>query len=293
MRHVPALLTLALLVAGATLTFASGTSVTASASGAWQLQGTGTSANQAVTIAAPGHMTRETTVRWDSGGRSDVRLDLIAERAPFSLEFFRQFARNAHEEPEALRALRRWIRTPNFYIDTRNPKTGGVLLPSEIGDIERAIREAVPQLTGGQFSAGVIEVAAAPFSNRADFIEVVIVDDVDNGSCADALVGVNPGRIRIDYGECRSSCGEFAPEVVAHEVGHAMGYWHTAARGIMHATAVLACDNLRFSDDERFHARVAYSRPPGNMDVDRDPTTFLAVENGTPPRIFCRHGAAR
>lgn len=109
-------------VPGATLSFSGASPISVTNGGEWMLEGTGTAANQAVTISASGYVTRETTVRWESGGRNDVRLDLIAERAPFTLTFFRQFVRNGFEEPESLRAIRRWTRTPNFYVDARDPQ---------------------------------------------------------------------------------------------------------------------------------------------------------------------------
>jgi hypothetical protein len=57
----------------------------------------------------------------------------------------------------------------------------------------------------------------------------------------------------------------------------------------MNPTRFRACNNLSFSDDERLHARVAYSRPVGNADIDRDPALFAAVETGDRVRIRCRH----
>jgi hypothetical protein len=275
-------------ISGATLAFAS-QSVSASSDGRWQLQGTGTSSNQVVTISASGYHSRETTVAWSAGGRTDVRLDLIPERAPFSLDFFRHFVRNGFEEPASLRALRRWTRTPNFYIQALNPRNNQPLVQSEVELLERAIREAVPQLTGGLFSAGTVEVGTTPPVRRADYIDVVFVYEPQGDFCAEAFVGANPGEITVNYDRCPSSCGAFAPETIAHEVGHAMGFWHIPGGGIMNPTRFRACNNLSFSDTERLHARVAYSRPNGNTDIDKDPSFFTAVETGERTRIRCRH----
>ena len=275
-------------VSDATLSFSGGTPVAVTNSGAWMLEGTGSSSNQAVTITAPGYVTRETTVRWNSSGRTDVRLDLIAERTPFTLTFFRQFVRNGFEEPESLKAIRRWTRSPNFYVDARNPQTQQPLSSSEVAAIQNAIRQAVPQMTGGQFEAGTIEIATQSRARRADYINVVFVNEPDGDYCGQALVGANPGEITMNYDLCRSTCGAFSPETLAHEVGHAMGFWHTTGPGIMHPDRVRRCSNLQFSDTERLHARVAYARPPGNTDTDRDPSTFAAVETGSDMRIICR-----
>lgn len=279
-------------IPGAKLTFTTQPPATTSASGQWELRGTGRAAIRlAVTVEALGYVTRETGVAWASEGRRDIQIDLIPDRPPFALPFFRQFVRNGHEQPDALQPVRRWTRTPNFYLNTMNPRTGQPLLPSEIALIQQVIRDSVPKLTAGQFSAGTIEAAAEPRERRADFINVNIVHDPAGDYCGKAFVGANPGEITINYERCRSrTCGQFPPETIAHEVGHAMGYWHTSAEGsVMNPYATSRrCDNAQFSADELLHARVAYARPLSNRDPDIDPSTFAALETSAATEIVCR-----
>ena len=68
-----------------------------------------------------------------------------------------------------------------------------------------------------------------------------------------------------------------------------MGFWHIPGGGIMNPARFRACSNLSFSDDERLHARVAYLRPNGNADIDRDHALFAALDTGERVRIRCRH----
>ncbi len=144
-------------VPGASLSFTTiNQTITGSTDGNWSVTGTGTaSTRQAVSVTAPGYVTYQTGVRWDQGGRTNIGLLLIPDRSPFSLSYFREFTRNGMEDPSALRPILRWTTTPNFYVNTFNPKTGQPLDPSEVGLVVQAIRSAVPQLTGGLYSAGV------------------------------------------------------------------------------------------------------------------------------------------
>jgi hypothetical protein len=272
-------------VAGASLAFAGATTVTTSADGRWEIDATG-GFSRTVAITAQGFLGRETAVRVDAAGRADVRLDVIAERAPFRLDFYRQFARNALDAPDELRSIRRWTQPPNFYVDVTNPRSGDRLTPSEVALIEHTIRTAVPQLTGGAFQGGMIETGQGPLKGLSGYISVSFVYEPSEDFCGWAYVGANPGEIVMNYERCRSTCGGFAPETLAHEIGHALGFFHTSGQGIMHPDRTRRCDNLDFSPAERAHAGIVYARPNGNRDVDQDPGSFSAAESGAPATLI-------
>ncbi len=83
------------------------------------------------------------------------------------------------------------------------------------------------------------------------------------GQCGRSTVGVDGGFIEFDAsGAC--SCGmrtAVYPRLIRHELGHAMGYYHTDhAADVMygHPIASGACDLLP-SARERRHARFAHA----------------------------------
>jgi hypothetical protein len=282
-------------VEGATLSFNFGSSTataTSGAGGAWELtQPSSTLASIPVTVSAAGYVTRQTFVRWAVGTRSDIGVDLIGETAPFAMPFYRQLVRDLFDKPDdPPQPLRRWIRTPNFYINTFNPRTGRDLRRSEIDLLTEVIRSAVPQMTGGRFEAGTIETGSSDREPRAGTIRIKFVDEPDADYCGRAYVGADPGDIEINYDRCTTPCGAFAPRTVAHEVGHALGFYHVAEGRVLNTVWYNRdCGVTDFSETERHHASIAYARAVGNRDPDSDPnSTSLATDRALPAvRIAC------
>ena len=279
-------------ISGASVAFAKLSTVTSNATGEWTMTGTGpVDMSQPLKVSAPGYITHDTRVRWQSDGRTNLDILLFRDAAPYSLAFYRDIVRNAFEAPDHLEPLRRWTVQPNFYIDTFNPKTSQPIDAAELALVVNAIQQSVPQLTGGGFTAGTIESGNGARAPRAGYVNLSFSYEPKSDYCGYSEVGTNPGAIVINYDRCASVCGSLkvSPEVVSHEVGHAMGFWHTKADGLMSATAFHGCATASFSPDERLHARLAYLRPPGNLDVDVDPDSFLAVvAPGPAPVIYCR-----
>ena len=188
--------------------------------------------------------------------------DAISATYGFEPTFYSAFVQNAHETPGRLEPIR-LLRGP-LRIYLRTFDDGGRAIDAVTLDTtERALVQSAWIWSGQTF--GVAEIARGADSREhvSGWITVKWASRSFATQCGRSTVGVDGGFIELNAsGAC--SCGTASlvyPRLVRHELGHAMGYYHTAdLDDVMYGRAIpsAACDALP-SDRERRHARIAHA----------------------------------
>jgi len=167
-------------------------------------------------VTAAGYITRETTIQTTTS-----RIDIIRDAAPFSLTFYRQFARDGFEQPNALDVVRSLRQAPAFYLQTKG------LSADVVRSLESAARAVVPMFTGSTFTVATFETGAELRPRQNGWIVVDTHDDSsESANCGQAYPGAPDGSIWINTSQTCYRNTDMLLSTFAHEIGHALGFSH-------------------------------------------------------------------
>ena len=188
----------------------------------------------------------------------------------FDAAFWRALIYNAHDEPgnlsERVSRVFDLDNIPDFYI--RRSRFGDDQPGCEyrwsrhdIAKMQNAIPRLVEQLTGRRYRGQVIQ--GCENRDQVGWITIVAATTKElpdlEGLCGRARVGADPGRIWFNEENQGCTVRGF-DQVLAHEVGHAMGLRHVPnGYGYQMASAEYP-PHGGFSVKEQEHARFAYQR---------------------------------
>jgi hypothetical protein len=182
--------------------------------------------------------------------------------ARFDLAFYRQFVHNALETPNQLQPLRRQTEAPRIYLRTID-NAGNAMDAFTLNHTAAALETTTGALTG-QFGVAGVERGTETRVSQRGWITVEWAAEANPKACGSAAVGGNLITLYPRTPGCRCAGGPAVSlSTIKHELGHALGYWHTDSRLDLMYYLFESCD-ANPSEREKFHAAIAYSRPIGS-----------------------------
>ena len=179
----------------------------------------------------------------------------------FEDAFWGQLVYDRYEDSAAGLSSISWVLDApmNLYIRTTDELGRRALFGNGLAQMIDAAPRLGRELSGRNI-IGRVESGPMDPGERLGWILLTPETSLESDACGQAYIGANPGRIWIStdyYGHCLDL------EVFAHELGHALGFWHVDpdvyTRAVMRPGGWFADrGQYRYSDREVYYARLAY-----------------------------------
>lgn len=188
--------------------------------------------------------------------------------ARFHETFWSQMVFDRYEVPFAPNPVSLVLDAPmNLYIKTTDERGRLALFGNGLAQMIDEAPRYGRELSGRNI-IGRVESGRANPGERRGWILLTLHTDLGDDVCGLVSVGANPGRIRLSTGY-DGHCLDL--EVFAHELGHALGFWHVDpnvfVRAVMRPRGVFANrGQYRYSGREKYHAQLAYEVGRGATD---------------------------
>lgn len=164
--------------------------------------------------------------------------------AGVDLAFYQQIGCNSFDLP--MQSVRRWTVAPKVYLKTID-EAGAPIDTVTLDTVQNAMIEVAPKLTGGKFGLEGVLRGSDTREGQSGWITVKWPATAASApACAQSDVAKDGGVIELNYkvgGGCACNGSAIRPRTVRHELGHALGYWHTDSAGdLMSGLQVSGCD---------------------------------------------------
>lgn len=158
------------------------------------------------------------------------------------LGFYQEIGCNAFDGPMGF--TRRWMVPPTIYL--RTVDDGGMAVDAVTLDtVQNAMTSVSSDLTNGRFGTLRIERGTEMKAGIGGYVAVNFVKEDKGNTCGTSQVVVDGGTVTLYPMNPNCGClgSTIGPRIAKHELGHALGYWHTdGPDDLMSILGALPCD---------------------------------------------------